>query len=132
MVLNALQTTRPDDRNDGRILEQAHRPFMSATDRPEDEHDTESTWQRRLNTAQNSIMSETLLDNQELRHVLHDYQEYPTTTVGFLLNPRSLSFHPKRVHNAEIPVATSTSVIPQSRLFLAIQNQQQHRPVYVF
>jgi hypothetical protein len=46
-MVNALQATRPDDRNDGRVLEQAYRPFMNATDRPEDEHDTESTWQRR-------------------------------------------------------------------------------------
>jgi hypothetical protein len=40
-------------------------------------------------------MSETLLDNQELRHVLHDYQEYPITTVGFLLKP-PLTFIPPK------------------------------------
>jgi peroxin-1 len=51
-MVNALQTTRPSlSINDRRMLEQAYRPFMSATDRPEDEHDTESTGQRRLKTA---------------------------------------------------------------------------------
>jgi peroxin-1 len=51
-MVNALQTTRPSlSINDRRMLEQAYRPFMSATDRPEDEHDTESTGQKRLKTA---------------------------------------------------------------------------------
>ena len=62
-------------------------------------------------------MSETLLGNHELRHVLHDYQDYSTTTVGFLLN-RPLTFiPPKGVHNAEIPVTTSTPVARQKPSF---------------